>query len=162
VTLTTIGHRSSARDFDCLLGRWTIVNRWLDDEGTWHEFPSTATVTGYVDGLVLIDEYEIPEFPTRGHVTAVNIRAFDETTAEWQLVWLASYCAPDMRPVVGAWTSEDEGEFFQSLECEGGRTVEVRFRYQRLLDGDVRWEQALSYDAGKTWAVDWTMQFVRA
>lgn len=138
------------------------MNRWLDDEGSWHEFPSTATVTRHVDGLVLIDEYDFPEFPTRGHVTAINIRAFDEATAQWQLVWLASYCAPDVRPVVGAWTSEHEGEFFQSLESEGGKTVGVRFRYQRLIDCAVRWEQALSHDAGVTWEVNWTMDFTRA
>jgi hypothetical protein len=161
VTLRSGGHRSSARDFDCLLGRWTIVNRWLDDEGTWHEFPSTATVTKHVDGLVLIDEYEVADFPTRGRVTAVNIRAFDETTAEWQLVWLASYCRPNTRPVTGAWTNEHEGEFFQSLEREDGTAVEVRFRYQRLFDCDVRWEQALSHDGGETWEVNWTMEFTR-
>jgi len=155
-------HRSSARDFDFLLGRWRILNRWLDAEGRWHEFPSTVTVTKHVDGLVLIDEYDIPDFPTRGNVTAINIRAFDDVTRQWQLVWLASYCAPDMRPVIGAWKSEHEGEFLQSLDNGGGRTVQVRFRYLRRSGCDIRWEQAFSHDGGATWAVNWTMEFKRA
>jgi len=161
VSLSPVTHRSSARDFDCLLGSWTIDNLWLGAGGDWHRFRSTAIVTRHLDGLVLVDEYDMPSFPTRGHVKALNIRAFDEETAQWQLVWLASYCPPDFRPVVGAWTSPDEGEFLQTLVLADGASVAVRFRYTRLAADHVHWEQAMSHDHGETWATDWTMDFHR-
>lgn len=154
-----MSHRSSPRDFDFLLGEWVIANRWRAPDGAWHEFGSTATVTRHVDGLVLLDEYLMPAFPSRGRVTALNVRAFDPASAEWQLVWLSSYAPADLRPVVGAWISETEGRFFQTLAAEDGQ-VDVRFIYRRVGE-DVHWEQALSRDGRVTWTPDWTMHFVR-
>jgi hypothetical protein len=154
-------HESSARDFDFLLGRWRIANRWRSPAGEWFEFESTARVTDHLDGLVLVDEYEILEFPTRGRVLAFNLRAFDGTTGDWQLVWLSTYSPPDMRPVVGRWTSPAMGEFFQSLEAPSGRPAQLRFRYTRPTDDTVHWEQAWSFDGGTAWVVDWTMDWTR-
>jgi hypothetical protein len=152
--------RSSARDFDFLIGDWDTANRRRRDDGVWEEFASTNTVPPHVDGLVQIDHYDAPRFPGRGHVKAITIRAFDETTREWSLVWLSNYAPPDFRPVVGAWDG-DEGEFFQTIETQDGTPLGVRFLWWRLGPDRARWAQAFSFDGGASWDENWTMELTR-
>jgi len=147
--------------FDFLDGRWTVANRRLNDSGTWDEFEATADVSRHVDGLVQIDHFDAPDFPGRGHVRAVTIRALDTTTNQWSIVWLSNYAPPDLRPVVGSWDG-DEGEFFQTIETEDGWPLDVRFRWRRIDADHGHWEQAFSLDGGVTWETNWTMDFSRS
>ena len=146
--------------FAFLDGAWTIANRRLND-GTWQEFAATAQVETHVDGRVQIDHFDAPDFPGRGHVRAVTIRALDPATGEWSIVWLSNYAPPDLRPVVGKW-DRDAGEFFQTIETEDDRPLDVRFRWRRIDDDHARWEQAFSTDGGVKWETNWTMELTRS
>jgi hypothetical protein len=43
-----------------------------------------------------------------------------------------------------------------------GKPIKVRFTWSGAKDGKPHWEQAYSEDGGKTWAVNWIMDFTRA
>ena len=147
--------------FDFLAGRWDVANRRRNDDGEWQEFAATCTVAMHVDDRVQIDHYDAPDFPGRGHVKAVTVRAHDEATGEWSIVWLSNYAPPDFRPVVGAWDGDD-GVFRNTVETGDGRPLDVRFRWTRLGPDRARWEQDFSLDGGATWDHNWTMDFSRA
>jgi hypothetical protein len=151
---------SSRHDFDFLIGTWDIANRRRSQDGGWDEFAATGSIAQHVDGLVQVDHYDAPEFPEREHVKAVTVRAFDETTAQWSIVWLSNYAPPDLRPVVGAWDG-DLGVFEQTIESEDGRPLGVRFDWKRLGPDRARWEQSLSLDGGASWDFNWSMAFTR-
>lgn len=150
----------SSTDFDFLIGAWDIANRRCNQDGAWEEFAATSTVAMHVDGRVQIDRYDAPEFPGRGHVKALTVRAFDETTRQWSIVWLSNYAPPDFRPVVGAWRG-DEGDFLQTVEDEQGRPLGVHFHWTRHGPDRARWEQRFSHDAGATWELNWVMELTR-
>ncbi len=49
---------------------------------------------------------------------------------------------------------------FISKDTDDGQPIFVRFTWVR--DTQLpRWEQAFSYDAGETWEVNWTMEFIK-
>jgi hypothetical protein len=147
-------------DFAFLAGVWDVANRRRDPEGAWREFAATCTVTMAVDDLVQLDHYDAPDFPGRGHVKAVTVRAYDATADAWSIVWLSNYADPDWRPMVGAWDGDD-GDFRQTIEDASGAPLDVRFRWTRFSPDHARWEQAFSPDGGATWDWNWTMELTR-
>jgi hypothetical protein len=60
--------------------------------------------------------------------------------------------------MVGAFTG-DHGVFLAD-DVVGGHTVTVRFEW-RADQVSPRWQQSFSYDAGRTWRPNWTMDFSR-
>ena len=52
---------SGARDFDFLLGRWTVRNRRLKERlkgsNSWEEFDATLEVRPVLDGLGNVDRF---------------------------------------------------------------------------------------------------------
>jgi hypothetical protein len=146
--------------FTFFAGSWDIANRRRDADGVWQEFAATSTVSMCVDDRVQIDHYDAPEFPGRGHVKAVTVRAHDTTTDEWSIVWLSNYGDPDWRPMVGTWDGDD-GDFRQTIADEHGEPLDVRFRWTRFSDDHARWEQAFSGDGGASWDWNWTMEMTR-
>jgi hypothetical protein len=150
----------SKHDFDFFVGRWRTENRRRSDTGEWQEFAATNTVEMHVDNLVQFDRYDAPDFPGRGHVKAVTVRAYDSGTGQWSIVWLSNYAPPDHRPLVGAWDG-DEAVFRQSIETPDGRPWDIRFNWSRRDPDHPRWEQHFSFDRGSTWEFNWSMDFSR-
>ena len=145
-------------DFDFFIGSWSTRNRRKNDHGVWEEFAATGTASQHVDGSVQIDHYDAPAFPSRGHVQAVTIRAFDHETQEWSIVWLSNYAPPDFRPVVGKF-EDGVGRFYQVIETEDGAPLHVEFVWDQITGDAARWQQSFSLDGGETWDLNWIMEF---
>ena len=62
-------------------------------------------------------------------------------------------------PVVGGFDGV-RGEFYGEEE-DNGRPVKLRYLWNKRDRDHTRWEQAFSYD-NRTWATNWTADFVRA
>jgi hypothetical protein len=52
------------------------------------------------------------------------------------------------------------GTFYSDGEWNG-KPVRTRYTWSAITAGAARWEQAFSYDAGKTWETNWVMEFRR-
>jgi hypothetical protein len=155
-----VARTAESTDFDFLVGSWDIHNRRRNYEGTWEEWQATTTAAMHVDGFVQIDHYDAPEFPSRGHVKAVTIRAFDHETGEWSITWLANYSPPDFRPLVGRF-EDGVGRFHQVIETSDGAPLHVDFVWDEITESSARWQQFFSYDEGKTWELNWFMTLTR-
>jgi hypothetical protein len=158
---------SGANDFDFLLGGpWHVRNRrrtnalYRDREGVWEEFEAHHSGgVKYLDGRAIIDQFE-GTFPSGEVRRGMTIRAFDEQTQRWSLVWLDNRNPPDFRPLVG--TFEDGvGLFSQVIETPEGEELHVRFTWDEITAETARWQQAFSFDRGKTWETNWVMEFTR-
>ena len=151
---------SAANDFAFLAGEWDVANDRRNADGVWERFAATCSVSMCVHDLVQLDHYDAPDFPGRGHVKAVTVRAYDADADTWSIIWLCNYAAPDFDPLVGRWDG-DEGRFLQTFTDAAGATVQARFIWRRLNPDHATWEQALSHDDGATWDTNWRMDLTR-
>src|SRR5258708_17145367 len=84
---------SGVKDFDFLLGSWNILNRRRTTpfspkkDGVWEEFSAHSTSAKQLDGRARVEQYEAT-FPNGQLVLGLTIRAFDEATQQWSIVWL--------------------------------------------------------------------------
>ncbi|HEU4945525.1 MAG TPA: hypothetical protein VFT31_00075 [Kribbella sp.] len=146
-------------DFDFLTGYFDVVHRRLKAPLTgsddWYEFAGTSTARTHLDGAISIDEMQ---FPDQGF-SGMSIRLYDPAEKQWTIYWVNSRDCRLQPPVRGRWADgscrlvgEDEHE---------GRPILASYRWSDITEQTAHWEQAFSVDGGKTWELNWTMDFTR-
>ena len=148
-------------DFDFFMGRWKVRNRRLRERlkgsTAWDEFDSTVVARHAWGGKANVDEYEA-DAPS-GHIQGLTLRLFNPRTRQWSLYWANSANGTMEVPVVGEF-KDGRGEFYNQEMFEG-RSIYVRFLWSDITPASCRWEQAFSADGGKTWEINWVMEFTR-
>lgn len=153
---------SAPTDFDFYIGSWRVRHRRLKDRlvgsTTWEEFDGRCIVTKLLGGFANLDDTML-EMPS-GTYRALALRAFDPKTSTWSIWWLDSRDPRSLGvPVVGRF-EDGEGTFLAN-ETLSAQPIVVRFRWTRVHSPSPHWEQAFSADGGRTWEVNWTMDFQR-
>ena len=155
----TIDRTGDLHDFDFIEGTWLGTNHCLKARGVgkrdWDEFPSHVVAQVLMGGVVNVD---VVEFPTKGW-SGTTFRTFDKERRQWSIYWVNSRDGRMQSPVWGGFEG-DIGLFF-GVDDDQGRPVKVVYQWTRLGANKARWEQAFSYDDGKTWETNWKMEFVR-
>lgn len=150
---------SGAHDFDFEFGDWKVHHRVKRPNGEWYEMEGISNTRPILNGLGNVEDnlFHRPGGDTRG----VAMRAYDPATAQWAIWWIDSR-APHgaLDPPVKGRFEKGVGTFYSDGEI--GKPVRTRFTRSRITPKSARWEQAFSYDAGKTWDTNWIMEFVRA
>jgi hypothetical protein len=156
-------------EFDFLVGVYDVRNRRkavrslaadleLTEKADWEEFPAVNTGSRYLNGQVVVDQYE-GVFPDGRVVTLVDVHAYDPGTDEWSNTIHAGGSAPDWEPYRGRFT-DGAGEFFQLIETPDGEPLHVRHTWDRITDDSARFQQAFSRD-GTAWSTNWVMELTR-
>jgi len=147
-------------DFDFLVGRWSVRNRRLmtrlqGNTSDWREFHAVMQGWSHMSGHISFDEiwFETEDF------SGATMRTLDVRTKQWSIYWVNSRAGVVTPPVQGGWCG-DRGEFF-GVDEDSGRTVLVRFVWQRLGPDAARWTQAFSVDTGRSWEDNWVMEMTR-
>lgn len=147
------------RDFDFLYGDWTVAHRRLKRRGAhcheWDEFSGATTCRGLMGGVCNVDENHMTE---RGFA-GVTFRAFDVARRTWSIYWVNAMEGLMGEPVHGRF--EDGVGRFYGHDLDDGRSVKVAFVWTIESPDRARWSQAFSYDHGRTWEENWTMDFTR-
>jgi hypothetical protein len=155
----TTSRTGDVHDFDYFQGGWTTNQRRLKARGVgsteWEEFPATLCMSLYLGGMATVDELH---FPTKGWA-GLTLRTFDLDKRQWSIYWVSSATGKLEVPVVGGFEGS-HGEFYGE-DQDAGRSVKVRFTWNKLDKDHARWEQAFSYD-NRTWETNWTADFARA
>ena len=151
---------TGAQDFDFEFGDWTVHHRVKRPTGEWYEFEGTSNTRPVLDGLGSVEDnlFHRPQGDTRG----LAIRAYDPASRTWAIWWIdsrASHGALDP-PVKGRFEN-GVGNFYSDGEMNG-KPMRTRFTWSQITKTSARWEQAYSFDAGKTWETNWVMEFKRA
>jgi hypothetical protein len=151
---------SGAHDFDFEFGDWTVHHRMKRPTGEWIEFEGTSTTWPVLGGRGNVEDnvFHRPGGDTRGLAT----RAYDAATGTWAIWWIDSrtpHGAMDP-PVVGKFV-DGVGTFYSDGEMNG-KPMRTRYTWSKITATGAQWEQAYSFDAGKTWDTNWVMTFKKA
>ena len=148
-----------ARDFDFLMGRWTVHNRKLkarlQGSREWLEFPATNDARPLLGGLGNEDE-----FRTEDGFIGMSLRFYESARGRWAIYWVDNRRGMLEPPVYGGF-SDGVGRF-EGTDTFEGRPIRVRFTWSGVATPTPRWEQAFSEDEGRTWETNWVMEFTRA
>jgi hypothetical protein len=151
---------SGAHDFDFQFGDWTVHHRIKRATGEWIEFEGTSNARPVLGGLGNCEDnlFHRPGGDTRG----TALRTYDPATGSWAIWWVDSRMPhnPLDPPVKGRFVN-GVGTFYSDSEVNG-KTVRTRYTWSKITKTSAQWDQALSYDAGKTWDTNWVMTFKRA
>lgn len=124
----------------------------------WVEFDGTCACQPLMGGTSNVDDnvLNLPE----GSYRAVTLRAFDAKMKTWAIWWLDGRNPHSIDvPVQGAFVN-GVGTFLAD-DTLRGKPIKVRFQWSKITRISAQWEQAFSPDGGRTWEVNWTMQFSR-
>jgi hypothetical protein len=165
---TTIhGVSGEARhEFDFIFGRWRVHNRKLMDLsdplcGEWVEFDASSEAFPVLNGFGHVDRMYVDDAIDSDPFEGFTLRLFDPKSRTWKIWWSSTRAPGVLDPPVEGRFAGRHGVF----QCEdevAGRLVVVRFEW--LVDDPEtpRWQQSFSYDAGRTWNLNWTMDLSRA
>jgi hypothetical protein len=159
----TAPNLSGLHDFDFLAGSWRVHHRRLkqrlDDSHEWVKFEGTCSMRKLMDGYGNVDDnfLDIPGSPYHG----VGLRSYDAKTGEWAIWWVDSRMPHNpLDPPVKGHFENGVGNFY-SDDTLRGKPIRVRYTWSHITPSTAQWEQAYSPDGGKTWEVNWHMDFER-
>ena len=148
-------------DFDFIIGQWKVHNRCLRQrlKGSqdWYEFEGKSIARKILGGIGNIDEITFDR--ETGPVEGMALRLFDPKSQEWSIYWSSSATGVMDTPMIGKFEN-GRGEFF-AHEVHENKHVYSRFIWSEITVNSCRWEQAFSADGGKTWEINWIMEFER-
>lgn len=152
-------------DFDFLAGSWRVANRKLrnpvpEAPPEWVEFESQAESRPILGGLGNVDTYLAPDFPDRGEFHGFALRLFAPETGLWRIWWASSIGKGELDPPLVGRFENGEGHF-EADDAFAGHAIKVRFKWCEITPVSARWQQSFSYEGGRSFAVNWTMDFSR-
>ncbi len=166
---TSIDSEKKGRsDFDFLVGDWQTVQtrstKPLQDDAPWETFNAAIHMEKLPGNIGNIDSLVAPDW--RPNWVGVTIRIFNGETGLWSIYWLAgktggidSGTGQLSVPVVGKF--ENDIGIFESDEVIDGTALRVRYTWTNVDIDHIKWQQAFSFDGGKTWKTNWRMSGTR-
>ncbi len=153
-----------AGGFDFLHGRWDVIHRKLRQRlvgsDDWYEFPGTLEVDPILGGLGNFDRNVLDD--PAGRYEASSLRLHSPSDGNWSIWWFDGRSTGVVDPpVIGGFAGGAMGQFFAD-DRFADRPIRVRTTYRPVGPTTAQWTQAFSPDAGKTWEVNWIMDFRRA
>jgi hypothetical protein len=155
-----VADSTGVHDFDFEVGNWRVHHR-LKHIGSsdWTEFEGTSSNRPLMAGTANVEDntFHRPGGDTHG----VALRAFNAKTGQWAIWWVDSRNPHGTLdpPLIGHF-EKGVGTFY-SDGLLNGKEVRTRFIWSHLTPTSARWEQALSWDGGKSWDTNWIMEFRR-
>lgn len=145
-------------DFDFLAGEWTIKNRRRKQNGVdeWDEFDGEATCWTILDGVGSIEELRIPQRKFAG----MGLRLLDVEKKIWHDHWVNAKSGVLATPGQTGVFENGIGTFGAD-DMDGDKPIKVKGVWDRITETSCRWYQAVSYDGGKTWEENWSMDWTR-
>ncbi len=163
----TTSRHDGIRDFDFLLGHWQVRNRRLctrlKDKHDWEEFPATQHNLALPGGIGNYDDFIADNW--RPGFVGMSLRVYSPPTRLWSIYWLDNHTGG--LNGAGVLTPPVVGRFENGIgvfECDDeldGNPIRVRYTWSDTESARPCWQQHMSPDAGRTWELNWQMQFER-
>lgn len=145
---------NEARQFDFLIGEWELEVRPAVSglAAKLHGAPKLAgTWKGWraFDGWGVEDELRILD--TRGNLRTIAhaMRVYDQSAGRWALTTL-DVLAARFSPGSASWSGKEMTTTVPGKDGDG-KAILTRVRYFEITPNGFKYEQARSYDNGRTW-----------
>jgi hypothetical protein len=148
-------------DFALLTGKWRVQHRYvrMRPEGNeWVEAHGTCSHRELRDGWANVEEFVTQASGRTNH--AVALRSYNPKTARWTVWWLDGRYPSTMEAPMQGHFEHGIGTFYGDTTL-GDKPVRVRFIWSDITATSASWQQAYSYDHGKTWETVWIKQLQR-
>lgn len=149
----------SSKAFDFLVGQWKVENKVLNERFVksedWYEFEASLKVEKRAFGQV--DKFAGIRQNT--YFEGMTLRIFNPETDLWSLYWTDNWTPVLQPPLIGGFKN-GVGKFY-AKDLYNGRSIDIRFIWRDCESIHPIWEQAFSIDGGKTWEINWVMNFER-
>src|SRR5215831_10164405 len=152
--------KGGQHDFDFIDGEWTSKQWRLKQRGVhshdWDTFTGRHWAKVLLGGVANVDTVEFPEKGWSGS----TFRHFDKAKQQWNIYWVNSRDGRlDYPGQVGGFNG-NVGLFYGN-DTDDGKPVRVVYRWEKVDPKHARWEQAFSYDDGKSWETNWKMEMTK-
>jgi hypothetical protein len=150
--------------FEFIYGQWKVHNRKLRNVADptcdeWVEFDASSEVFPVLEGIGHVDRMHVAHPAEGDPFEGFTLRLFDPSTEMWSIWWSSTRAPGQLDPPVKGFFIDDHGTF-ECADVVGGHAVTVRFEWLADAFAPV-WRQSFSYDAGKSWKLNWEMTFTR-
>jgi hypothetical protein len=143
-------------DFAFLDGHWRIRHQRLRAGLGWDGFDGEASCFSVLGGLASVEELRIPARRFSG----MGLRVLDVQQSLWSDFWVSAASGVLVSPGQPG-SFEDGAGIFESEDEEDGRPVIYRGVWDRITPRSCRWQQAASRDGGRSWQLNWSMDWQR-
>ena len=156
------GDLSGAHDFDFLMGDWRVRHRIKRPrpDGTWSEFEGDCSERPLMGGRANVEEHRF-ERPTGVDLRRRGPRLRPEDRRMGHLVDRQPRAARRHGPAHERPLRERRRHVLFGQRARRQADQGAFHLVRAPSDGKPHWEQAYSADGGKTWAVNWIMDFRR-
>ena len=161
-----MAERSTASDFDFIFGSWHVANRRLTDRTDpscvdWVEFDTESRAYPIFDGVAHIDLIDAGPDTPDGPWQGMTLRQFDPAERVWRIWWASNKRPGHVDPPLAGRFIDGVG-LFEGEDDLNGSPIKVRFEWRNPTPDTARWQQAFSFDDGRSWVTNWVMEFTRA
>jgi hypothetical protein len=151
-----------ATDFDFLPGLWQVANRKLVDTldpecDEWREFAATSEARSILGGLGNVDHFRMDD----GSYEGFSLRLFDPDADLWRIWWSSTQRPGRLDPPVEGRFDADGRARFECHDVLEGVPIRMRFDWSQITASSARWQQAFSFDDGRSWKPNWVMELTR-
>jgi hypothetical protein len=157
----TLERKGGLHDFDFIEGEWTSKQWRLRERNVgssqWDGTIATHWGKVLLGGVANVDTVHFPEKGWSGS----TFRNFDKAKEQWSILWVNSRDGKLDYPGVTGGFEGNIGLFYGD-DVDDNKPIRVVYRWEKQAAGHARWEQAFSYDDGKTWETNWVMEMTKA
>ncbi|MFN0184347.1 MAG: hypothetical protein ACKVQR_11075 [Aquabacterium sp.] len=145
-----------AGDFDFLNGHWKIHNRRQRAGAEWDIFEGEASCWSILGGVCSIEELRIPARQFSG----MGLRLLDVKQRVWSDFFVnAAFGLIGPSGMPGSF--EDGAGIFEADDEDNGKPIKIRGVWDLITAQSCRWQQGVSRDGGRTWEVNWSMDWIK-
>ena len=127
--------------------------------GEWIEFEGTSNTRPVLDGSATSKTTSSIARRRYARPRDARLRPGDGHLGHLVDRLAARRTARSIPPVKGRFEN-GVGNFYSDGDING-KPMRTRYTWSQITKTSARWEQAYSYDAGKTWETNWVMEFKR-
>jgi hypothetical protein len=153
---------SKYSDFAFLEGDWQVGHRYIrvkPDQQEWVEASGTCDHRELYNGWANVEDYVMNT--SAGSYSAVALRSYNPKTSQWTIWWLDGRAPSEIAEPMQGRFENGVGTFYGPTTVNG-KPARMRFIWSGTTSASPHWQQAYSYDDGKTWETVWIMKFQRA
>jgi len=146
--------QEAADSFDFWVGKWDLT--WTNAKGETEK--GRNTITKVLDGKVIQENFEALEGGFKGYL-GMSISVFNPQNKTWHQTWM------DNQGGNINFTGEVQADkkMFKTAETEvNGQKTQSRMVFYDFTDQGFTWDWEATKDGGKTWKLNWRINYQRA